>query len=221
MLVVHKNGDAAHAIENHQHEHEFTVCVKPMHYDYDNVMQLVEWTEFHRIQGVTHFIFYNHTIGEKISCLLSGPYKHLVEVLPWTLPFISQKEIRTEGLFTAINDCVYRSRGKSKYLIIVDLDEMIVPRKQFDNYQGFVSNILTLSTNLRKKIGAFSVQNGFFYLQWKDEPLEVPFENQKNSRLNQIVASELVSLRKTRRRSKLHPHKQRYTLVMHKCTYHF
>lgn len=40
----------------------------------------------------------------------------------------SQKEIRTEGLFAALNDCLYRTMYRYKYLALVDLDEFIVPR---------------------------------------------------------------------------------------------
>lgn len=32
-----------------------------------------------------------------------------VSMLPWDLRMRSQKEIRTEGLFAALNDCLYRS----------------------------------------------------------------------------------------------------------------
>lgn len=40
----------------------------------------------------------------------------------------SQKEIRTEGLFAALNDCLYRTMYRYKYLALVDLDEFIIPR---------------------------------------------------------------------------------------------
>lgn len=32
-----------------------------------------------------------------------------VKMLPWNLKMRSQKEIRTEGLFASLNDCLYRS----------------------------------------------------------------------------------------------------------------
>lgn len=32
-----------------------------------------------------------------------------VDLLPWDLRMRSQKDIRTEGLFAALNDCLYRS----------------------------------------------------------------------------------------------------------------
>ena len=56
--------------------------------------------------------------------LISG----VATVLPWQLDLISQKEIRTEGLFAALNDCLYRSMYKFQYTAMVDFDEVIVPK---------------------------------------------------------------------------------------------
>lgn len=49
-------------------------------------------------------------------------------MLPWQLNMKSQKEIRTEGLFAALNDCLYRGMYKYSHVAMVDLDEFIVPR---------------------------------------------------------------------------------------------
>ncbi|CAG7833525.1 unnamed protein product [Allacma fusca] len=182
---------------------DFSVCVKPIHFNYDNLLPLLEWIEFHRLMGVEHFTFYNSTIGPKVSCLIEHYGEEIIEILPWTLPFVSQKEIRTEGLFVALNDCVYRHRGASKYLILVDFDEMIVPRKTH-NYTQLIDQLDTLSN--KKKIGAYSIQNAFFYLQWPDDQkgFTIP-----GNPLAEQVTKHLLSLRKTRRRARLHPHKQR------------
>lgn len=71
--------------------------------------------------GVSHFTFYNHTLGPRAECILkhymddspqnvSSLFKRsTVTMLPWDLRMRSQKEIRTEGLFAALNDCLYRS----------------------------------------------------------------------------------------------------------------
>lgn len=103
---------------------------------------MLEFLELNNLLGVTHFTFYNNTIGPKVNCILQH-YRdgkipnyftssskdqtsenikknvtddHLtrnvnitVEVLPWDLKMKSQKEIRTEGLFASLNDCLYRS----------------------------------------------------------------------------------------------------------------
>lgn len=54
--------------------------------------------------------------------------KPTINILPWNLRMRSQKEIRTEGLFAALNDCLYRTMHRYRYLAMVDLDEFIVPR---------------------------------------------------------------------------------------------
>lgn len=81
--------------------------------------------EFNTILGASHFTFYNHTLGRRANCVLkhymnreltssdtSGKLEYqraTINVLPWDLRMRSQKEIRTEGLFAALNDCVYRN----------------------------------------------------------------------------------------------------------------
>ena len=50
-----------------------------------------------------------------------------MDLLPWNLDMISQKEIRTEGLFAALNDCLYRNMKTVQYLLMMDLDELIIP----------------------------------------------------------------------------------------------
>lgn len=52
--------------------------------------------------------------GQPVNVTVDGapmtPYlRPTVNVLPWDLRMRSQKEIRTEGLFAALNDCLYRS----------------------------------------------------------------------------------------------------------------
>lgn len=96
-------------------------------------LNLLEFLELNTILGVSHFTFYNHTIGPRTSCILkhyidgaflagethngtNNGYRRpianqraTVTMLPWDLRMRSQKDIRTEGLFAALNDCVYRN----------------------------------------------------------------------------------------------------------------
>jgi hypothetical protein len=110
-------------------------------------LYMLEFLELNNLLGVTHFTFYNNTIGPKVNCILQH-YKQgkipnyfvvnstsrsggdgnknftderaesimmardvnvTVDILPWNLKMKSQKEIRTEGLFASLNDCLYRS----------------------------------------------------------------------------------------------------------------
>lgn len=77
---------------------------------------MLEFLELNTILGVSHFTFYNHTLGPRASCVLkhymNGDFANqraTINVLPWDLRMRSQKDIRTEGLFAALNDCVYRN----------------------------------------------------------------------------------------------------------------
>ncbi|KAG7189458.1 hypothetical protein KM043_017154 [Ampulex compressa] len=180
------------------------VCVKPLHYDYNRVLQLVEFIELHRLLGATHVTLYNDTIGSEASCALKYyEAKGIVTILPWHhLDMISQREIRTEALFAALNDCLYRSMYKYEYVALVDLDEFIIPRHNdtiIELIRWMGSRINTKST------GAYSFQNAFFYLQWADDPFVVTSRTP--------TEAGLITLRKTRRRTKLHPHKQRSKYV--------
>lgn len=59
-----------------------------------------------------------------------------------------------------------------------------------------------LGTRLNTRTtGSYSFQNAFFYLQWGDDP--------NIAESTDMTETGLMTLRKTRRRSKLHPHKQR------------
>lgn len=46
------------------------VCVKPIHFNYDSALYLIEYLEFNAILGISHFTFYNHTLGEHAECVL-------------------------------------------------------------------------------------------------------------------------------------------------------
>ena len=73
--------------------------------------------EMYRLQGATHFIFYNHTVGPDVESILNR-YQELgiVSTLTWNLPLNSKKDIRTEAIFTAINDCNMRAAWLFEYL---------------------------------------------------------------------------------------------------------
>uniref|UniRef100_A0ABD2XMA2 Glycosyltransferase family 92 protein n=1 Tax=Trichogramma kaykai TaxID=54128 RepID=A0ABD2XMA2_9HYME len=180
------------------------VCVKPLHYDYNRVLQLIEFIELHTILGASHVTLYNDTLGPEAGCALRYyESRGRVTLLPWhRLDMISQREIRTEGLFAALNDCLYRSMYSYEYLALLDLDEFIVPRHE----DTILDLIRWMGTRVNTKTaGAYSFQNAFFYLQWPDDPYV------RTSR--RATEAGLVTLRKTRRRSKLHPHKQRSKYV--------
>lgn len=67
---------------------------------------------------------------------------------------------------------------------------------------NFFLNFSWLSTKINTDAtGSFSFQNAFFYLQWGDDDWVYASDDP--------LATSLLTLKKTRRKTKLHPHKQR------------
>lgn len=217
---------------------KIAVCVKPLHFNYDQALYMLEFLELNNLLGVSHFTFYNHTIGQKAQCVLqhymdgkipqhfavnsTGRPNHgdknatsdnattsgvtrlpqiTVDLLPWNLKMKSQKEIRTEGLFASLNDCLYRSMYRYSHVALIDLDEFIIPR-----HNDTISEMLEwLSKRINNKnTGAYSFQNAFFYLQFAND--ETIYDKKSS---NPQLRASLVTQKKTRRRQKLHPQKQR------------
>lgn len=193
-----------------------SMCVKPLHFNYDQALYLMEFLELNSILGVTHATFYNHTIGAQAMCVLNryqdGTRDAIlrrtittdyvqpmtITILPWSLKMESQKEIRTEGLFAALNDCLYRSMYSYSHVLFIDLDEFIVPRQN----RTLTELIKWLSKpTYRQNSGALSFQNAFFYLQFADDALVAETRDP--------LQRALLTQRKTQRRKKLHPQKQR------------
>ena len=102
------------------------LCVKPLHNQYNRALWLVEFIKFYQLLGVTHFVFYNHSIGPAVAQVLEHLTKTesmqsniTLTVLSWELPLKSQKKIRTEAQFTALNDCTFRLMNRVKYAVMV------------------------------------------------------------------------------------------------------
>ena len=100
------------------------LCVKPLHNQFNRAVWMVEFIEFYNILGVTHFVFYNHSVGPDVDQVLRHYQSHnsanlSLTILSWNLPVVSQKKIRTEAQFTALNDCNFRLINTVKYAVMV------------------------------------------------------------------------------------------------------
>ncbi|XP_019769099.1 glycosyltransferase family 92 protein F13G3.3 [Dendroctonus ponderosae] len=183
---------------------KMAVCVKPLHYDYNKELEFLEFIELHRIMGADHFILYNHTVGPQVNCLLKKYQQQgIVTVLPWELPIQSQKDIRTEGIFASLNDCLFRTMYKFSHVIFLDFDEFIIPTNHY-NYRELFRYLHEKYNN--KKTSWFSFKNAFFYRQWPDDPAVQEFEDP--------LEKQLLALRKTTRMVKLHAHGTRSKLIV-------
>ncbi|KAJ8680018.1 hypothetical protein QAD02_015805 [Eretmocerus hayati] len=171
------------------------VCVPTIHHKYDKHTNLVEFIEFYRMMGVNHFTMYNSSASEKVGLILEY-YRSLgiVTIIQWQLPPIYKFEqtLRYNGIFAAINDCLYRNSfiGGYKYVANVDLDEFIIP-KRFPNYPRMMAHFDPITKPSKDVV--FIFRNSFFYLMYEDsrkpqKPINSPklLLHRKTTRLKEI-----------------------------------
>jgi len=152
--------------------------------------QIIEWIEFNKLLGVSHFYLYDQSIAKNVTCVLKEyALRGMVTLLDWDgSPYRStakNNEIRAYNMFAAFNDCLYRGMYKHKYLAFYDVDEYFMPKKHKD--------LIALMEDMErqdKNMASLTFRNTFFYTQWPDDP------NANNS--------HLVTMRKTRRKVDFH-----------------
>ena len=209
-LVNYKCDTPAHVLpvlapHTSHHKHiNFTVCVTPLNFHFNNVHQLVEMVEVNRILGAGKVVFYNHTSGPDVDRLLAMYVRQgVVDVIPWKVPVAVntwprdpdiEPQIHYFGQVVALNDCLYRYMFTSAYIVFTDLDEFIVPRAERTWPEMMAAPSLPCySTN-----GAYVFQNTFFRTDWPDD--EDTLHDQD------VVRLKLLTLLKTSRETYVWPH---------------
>ena len=134
-----------------------SACVPPLHGDFDDVIQLIEWIELNKLLGVEFFTFYVSSVSERVKYVLKYyADEDELEVLQWSLP-IPDDEIHYHGQLAAINNCLYRNKASTQYLQFTDLDEYIVP--QHSNVTSITS---LLESELHQEISVFIFRHALF-----------------------------------------------------------
>lgn len=92
-----------------------------------------------RLLGVNRVVVYNTSCGPELDQLLhSYSQEDFVEIVPWPidehltpsygwLHSESGGDVHYFGQQTSLNDCIYRSMERSRYVLLNDIDEIIMP----------------------------------------------------------------------------------------------
>lgn len=136
-----------------------------------DALRLVEWVELNRIFGVYEINIYNVTMS------VSDEYRRVLEY------YITENIIRLYNIpppiehyapnnlynvskmidLVLLNECMMENMYRYKYIVVIDLDEVIVPRQDMRNYASLVesSNVYGWRT---QPIASYLVQQVFFYI---------------------------------------------------------
>ncbi|XP_054854095.1 beta-1,4-galactosyltransferase galt-1-like [Eublepharis macularius] len=131
---------------------EFTVCISTMFGEYNNILQFVQSMEMYRILGVGRVVIYKNSCSPLMEKVLDFYIAEgVVEIIPWPIDSYLKaasrwryskdpKDIGYYGQITALNDCIYRNMYKSRYLMLNDMDEIILPIK-YANWKTMMQNL--------------------------------------------------------------------------------
>ncbi|XP_046578083.1 beta-1,4-galactosyltransferase galt-1-like [Haliotis rubra] len=107
--------------------HAFSVCVTPFSPVYWDAHELVQNTELGIILGAEHFTFYVQSASGPVPNYLEKYQgRGVAEVLPWS-PLID--EVHAYGQIAAIQDCLFRNKATSDYILFQDINEIFMPLK--------------------------------------------------------------------------------------------
>ncbi|XP_015271304.1 PREDICTED: uncharacterized protein LOC107114368 [Gekko japonicus] len=131
---------------------EFTVCISTMFGEYNNVLQFVQSMEMYKILGVGRVVIYKNSCSPLMQKVLDYYIAEgIVEIIPWPIDSylrvssrwrysVDPKDIGYYGQITALNDCIYRNMYRSRYLLLNDMDEIILPVK-YPNWKTMMQNL--------------------------------------------------------------------------------
>lgn len=107
---------------------EFGVCVHSPLFGVDDYQFVAGFIELHRILGAEWFSFYIYSASARVLKLLRRYHADgLLEVAAnWGR---GMPNARYYGQDLSVQDCLYRNLYRVKYLVYVDLDEVIFPNK--------------------------------------------------------------------------------------------
>ncbi|XP_063172269.1 beta-1,4-galactosyltransferase galt-1-like [Candoia aspera] len=123
---------------------EFTVCISTMFGEYNNVLQFVQSIELYKILGAQKVMIYKNSCSPLLEQVLEYYISEgTVEIIPWPIHLylkvssrwhhsMEGKDIGYYGQITALNDCIYHNMYRSKYVALIDADEVILPVKDAD-----------------------------------------------------------------------------------------
>ncbi|XP_013419028.1 uncharacterized protein LOC106179807 isoform X1 [Lingula anatina] len=138
--------------------------------------RIVEWVELHRIWGVKEMNIYGSVINDTSDRVFR--HYHSGGFLKYTRIRRPMNET-SEPIFllmasTVINDCIYKNMYRYNKIVVVDLDELIVPRGNLSTYNELIETI-DRSIKLEHPNRMYMFQNVYFFFEL---PQDVRFPEQ-------------------------------------------
>lgn len=164
---------------------EFAVCLKPLYgtMSKSDISLFAEWFEMYKLFEVSEFYIYNSSfqMTPDLAKLLYH-YDQDVTLIQFGNSHFFTKVVKNPREYfklgilisrAAYVDCIYKNYKRVKYMLLVDQDEVIVPR-QHGNYHSMINYLHKQSANYTNA-ASLSAQMAMFYKQFPNpgETLEM------------------------------------------------
>ncbi|XP_077558774.1 uncharacterized protein LOC144174153 isoform X2 [Haemaphysalis longicornis] len=175
-----------------------SVCVRPIVGLSDKMSLIAEFIAYYSSMGIGSFNLYLCEVPRDVELLLlhfKDTTKVNIQLYRWNL-HMNKSTIHEYGQLAALQDCFYRSRLTSEYVVSVDFDEFLVPKTR----ETLTEALLEIETSVGKKsLGSILIKNRFFCYEY---PAYTAFLTQKPPLLTRILFIHEVGVWKYRERSK-------------------
>ncbi|XP_031747396.1 beta-1,4-galactosyltransferase galt-1-like [Xenopus tropicalis] len=148
---------------------DFTVCMSTMFGNYSNALQFIQSIEMYKIMGVQRVTIYKNSASALMEKALQYyAAEGIVDIVEWPIDAylsvstkwhytMEPKDIGYYGQIAALNDCVYRNMYRSKFVALIDTDEVILPVK----YKDWTAMMAALEAD-NPNAGVFLFENHIF-----------------------------------------------------------
>ena len=130
--------------EKYEKRVKFALCLHKGLFGYVSPEMLIHFVEINKILGASIItIWIQNTTESVYTALLPYIKSGLVEVLDWKVSV----PMRDYGQYSVNNECLYRNIHRADYLVLQDIDELIIPYKHdtWDELLTYYSNKIDLS----------------------------------------------------------------------------
>ncbi|XP_069842754.1 uncharacterized protein [Dendropsophus ebraccatus] len=167
----------------------FTVCISTMFGNYSNVLQFIQTMEMYQILGAQRVMIYLNSVSPQIEKAMEYYIaRGILEVVDWPIQrylrpgtawhhSMDPGDIGYYGQLATLNDCIYRNMYRTRYVLLNDIDEIILPF----THMSWDTMMESLQRH-NPKIGIFLFENHIFpqtlpidgnfsdISSWKDVP---------------------------------------------------
>lgn len=153
-----------------KHKKPFAVCVKHSNFKSDESMKIIEWIEILLLLGVNKIFIYVIKLHPNMIKTLTyyetlGKVKIEMMTLISGLPEKDEHFIQWfQNQMISLNDCLYKNMYQYDYLVPLDVDEIIMPKRPEDKTWKdlLIRAIVTGRVTQNETYSAYSVRNTFF-----------------------------------------------------------